>query len=98
NWIDMYLGDLRPVNRNMTMNKEGALNMPFTAYIPKKMPNAFYVYFKMTYTDLKDSIQLPFERIYLRNAISCGLRGIDVTDNDFYNIRSIVYHKYPYLK
>jgi hypothetical protein len=74
------------------------MNMPFFVYVPKKLPNAFYIYVKVTYTDLQDKQQKPFERIYLRNKIGSGKKCIDVSDNDFGRLIKTVYNKYPYLK
>jgi hypothetical protein len=98
NGIDLYIGDIMQTNRNMTITFNEVLNMSFFKYIPKKLPNAFYVYFKMTYTDLQDKPQKPVERIYLRNKNGGGEKCLDVTDNDFVRLIDVVYNRYPSLK
>lgn|GEM_PF-5142392 len=95
---DFYLGELVPVNRNTTLKKDEIIDLPFASYIPRKMPNAFYIYIKITYTNLKDSLQQPFERAYLRNAILGGKQAFNVSEHDFEATRHNVFVKYPYLR
>lgn len=96
---DYYLGGgIGTFNENMTLMKDEAITLPFASYLPQKMPNAFYMYVKITYTDLKDSLQQPFERVYLRNANNYGKLALNATENDFKATKHDILLKYPSLK
>ena len=99
NGQDLYLGDNSHFfNRNVTFNQYTVLMIPFNAYIPEKLPNAFYIYFKMTYTGLKDTIQQKFERVFYRNNAFDGKKAVDAGDSLYKHCVNTVYHKYPYLR